>query len=47
MGEQAQLLEEALRLNRCALAEEKAKLARLAPVAPPVSETPQTDLPKS
>jgi hypothetical protein len=40
IGEQAVLLEEALRLNRHGLALEKAKLARMALVPSPVSEAP-------
>jgi hypothetical protein len=42
-GEQALLLEEALRLNRAGLALEKARLAKMAPVAPPLSEPPQAN----
>jgi hypothetical protein len=40
IGEQALLLEEALRLNRIGLAHEKAKLANWAFSAPPVPEAP-------
>jgi hypothetical protein len=40
IGEQAVLLEEALRLNRYGLAQEKAKLAKLALVSSPTSDTP-------
>jgi hypothetical protein len=42
-GEQALLLEEALRLNRFGLAEEKARLAKMAPVPSPVFEPRQLD----
>ena len=44
IGEQAVLLEEALRLNRFGLAEEKARLARLALVSSSAAGTPKGDL---
>ncbi len=43
IGEQAVLLEEALRLNRFGLAEEKAKLARLALASSPAAEAPMAE----
>jgi hypothetical protein len=42
-GEQALLLEEALRLNRFGLAQEKARLAKLALVSPAGSQAPEAE----
>jgi hypothetical protein len=45
IGEQAVLLEEALRLNRFGLAQEKARLAKLAQISSPGPEAPKADPP--
>jgi hypothetical protein len=45
IGEQAVLLEEALRLNRFGLAQEKARLAKRAGLSSPDSEGPEADPP--